>query len=149
MSDHYSLGAGIYYRNRYRFETQYPNRMVVEYINTSVELRYKFSSFSENGFFAGFGAVGSGVRGSIQRQTFTNYNQRTEKAAAPLRWETILVPKIGYLETPNANGIYSDFTISYEPIDEIEYIYEPNSNFFEINKRLIGVNFTFMLGFVF
>ena len=150
LNDHYAVGAGVYYRNYYRFKGQDVSDIIVEYINASMELRYKLSSFSESGFFAGFGTVVSGVRGSIHMENFIDYyNQQNLKAGAPQRWETILVPKIGYLVAPNVNGSYSDFSLSYEPIDEIEYSYGRNPNFFEINKRRVGVSFTYMLGFVF
>lgn len=79
---------------------------------------------------------------------------KTEKARTSYQWEALLVPRLGYTWLPSSKRSYGDISVSYEAINKVDYVYGrefENSHpaFMDIKKRRLGLNVTFLGGFVF
>lgn len=151
LNSHYSIGANIYYKKQ-KFTENYPDEVTLQFINTGVEARYKFSSFSEDGFYGGLGLTTSGVQGKVKMEWLLS--NKTAHAETSYQWKTLVVPRIGYMWVPSPERTYGDFSISYEAVNGADIAYQSGADgtqsaSMEIKKRKIGTNFTFVMGLVF
>jgi hypothetical protein len=151
LNDHYSIGSNVYYKKHVSADN-YPDEVMLQYLNVGFEARYKLSSFLEDGFYGGIGIVSSGVQGDVEMKSI--FGGRSEKAGTSYQWDNFVVPRIGYLWVPSSKRGYGDLSISYEPIEETEIEYgrgieNKQSATMEIKSRKAGANVTFVVGFVF
>lgn len=151
LNSHYSIGANVYYKKQ-KFTENYPDEVTLRFINTGIEARYKFSSFAEDGFYSGLGLTSSGVKGDVTMGKLLS--NKTANAETNYQWETLVVPRMGYMWVPSSKGTYGDLSLSYEALNGADIAYQSwadgsQSASMEIKKRKIGMNFTFVMGLVF
>lgn len=54
LNSHYSIGGNLFYKKQ-AFTRNYPNVVTFQNINAGIEVRYKISSFLEDGIYGGIG----------------------------------------------------------------------------------------------